>query len=447
MPKITVYITSHNYAKYIEQAIRSVLNQTFQDFELLIFNDGSTDNTAEILKKYDTCDNIKIINQENQGLPKTCNNALKIAQGEYIMRLDADDFLDENALSVMSNTLNAHPEAGLVYSDYYEVDKEGKILNIIRRDKIGEEDKILDLPAHGACTMIRKKCICELGGYNDNTLCQDGYGLWIKFIKQFKPYNINLTLFYYRKHNDNLTSNTKKILTARKQLKQEFVNETHPKKQKILLIIPTRGEIGIYPKLPLKEIAGKPLIYYPISTAKRANVDKIVVISESEEVLKYCQELNVETIKRPEELAKPNSPIEPTINFVLEKVESEGFLPSQVVLLNVTSPLIRSEHINEAINTLLIYNADSVISVKENSKFHYKHGEFGLEPLFNKRVLRLEREILYEETGGLFVSKRESITKDDFLGIKKSHIILDEDEGIDIHSKFNFWLVEEILKR
>jgi CMP-N-acetylneuraminic acid synthetase len=446
-PKVTVYITSYNYANYVEQAIESVLTQNFEDYELLIFDDGSTDNTPEVLKRYEDHPKIKIFYQENSGLPKTCNNALRVSQGKYIMRLDADDYLDENALLVMSNVLDKNPNYGLVYPDYYHISKKGKVLDIIRRNKIGKEDKIMDLPAHGACTMTRKKCLEEIGGYDEETKCQDGYSLWMKFVQKFKPYNVNLPLFYYRMHNENLTCNSKKILTTRRYLKEKFVKQNLKNKPRVLAIIPTRGEIGIYPKLPLKNIAGKPLVSYVVQAALNSkNVNKVIITSEDEEILNYCKTLGSEIMFRPKELGEPNTPIEPTIDYVINKSRKEGFSPDIIIMLFVTSPLITSEHIEEAINTLLIYNADSVISVKEDNKFHYKHDQFGLKPLFDKRKLRLERESLFEETGSLFVSKIENINKNNFLGEKISHTVLNEDEANDIHTKFDFWVVEKILE-
>lgn len=450
IPKVTVYITSYNYGGYVDEAIQSVLNQTYQDFELLVFDDGSTDNTRKILKKYEKHPKIgKIVYQKNIGLPRTCNKALKLAKGKYIMRLDADDFLDENALLVMSSVLDSRPEIGLVYPDYYEIDEKGEVISIVRRKKIGKEDKILDLPALGACTMIRKKCLEEIGGYSDDTKCQDNYDLWIKFIQKFKPYNVNLPLFYYRKHHRSLTTDSKKILSTRRHLKQRFIENNHKKKKpKTIVIIPTRGEIGVYPKLPLKGIGGKSLISYAINAASNAEmVNKVIVTSEDSEVLDHCKKLGVRTIYRPPELGKQKTPIEPTVNLVLKTIEGEGFYPDVVAVVHVINPLITSDIINEAINTLMIYDADSVVSVSEDCKLHYKHDKLGLKPLFKKRKLRLERETLYEEIGGLFISKREFVNDKNFLGKKISHIILNEDECVEINSKFAFWLAEQVIER
>ena len=95
---ITIYITNHNYGKYIKQSIESVLNQTYKNFELIIIDDGSTDNSKNVIEKYTNNKKVKIIYQNNKGLTVSNNIAIKISQGKYITRLDADDWLDPNFL-------------------------------------------------------------------------------------------------------------------------------------------------------------------------------------------------------------------------------------------------------------------------------------------------------------------------------------------------------------
>ena len=129
----------------------------------------------------------------------TNNVAIRLARGGYIMRLDADDFLDENCLGLLSNVLDTKPEVGLVYPDYYHVDEDGEVIELVRRKKIGEEVELLDLPAHGACTMIRRDVLLRLGSYSEKFSCQDGYDIWLKMVHSCHPYNVNLPLFYSKR--------------------------------------------------------------------------------------------------------------------------------------------------------------------------------------------------------------------------------------------------------
>ena len=443
-PKVTVYITSYNYADYVEKAVESVLNQTLQDFELLIFNDGSTDNTEEVLKKYEANPKITVINQQNKGMPKTCNEAIRKAKGEYIVRLDADDYFDENMLFVLANVLDSKPELGMVYPDYYEIDDCGEIIGIVRRKKIGQESKLLDLPAHGACTMVRRQYLLDLGCYSEDIKCQDGYDLWIRFIQKYNPYNANLPLFYYRKHSRSMTATSKKILQARKYIKEKFVKNKEEMPESCI-IIPIRRQSNVYEDLPLKKINGKYLADYVIDAAMQSKASKVVVTTEDEEIAEIFRNKGVHVVMRPQELASFKMPIEPTIKYVLSKLIEENFVPSIIGVLFYTSPLINKAHIDEAINTLAIYDSDSVVGVRENMRLHYIHGEDGLEPLFKDRKIKQEREHLYEESGAMVFSRSSVLEGDKLVGKRISHIVLTEDESIDIEDKYSYWLAEKIL--
>ena len=129
---------------------------------------------------------ITVIEQENQGLNVTNNIAMRLARGKYIMRLDADDYLDENALQILANILDTKPDVSLVYPDYFEISPDGEVIRLVRREKIGLEVKLMDLPAHGACTLFRTKVLKQLGGYMEEFSCQDGYEIWLRFIEKKK---------------------------------------------------------------------------------------------------------------------------------------------------------------------------------------------------------------------------------------------------------------------
>ena len=168
MPKLTVYITNYNYGRYIRQAIESVLHQGFQDFQLLIIDDGSSDNSKEIIEDYADHPQIDVIYQQNKGLNITNNIALRLAKGKYIMRLDADDYLLEGALEKMIKQLEQDDSLGMIFPDYYLVDKHNNTTAEIKRHDFDKEVGLFDLPAHGACTMIRVDFLKSVGGYDES---------------------------------------------------------------------------------------------------------------------------------------------------------------------------------------------------------------------------------------------------------------------------------------
>lgn len=136
LPKVSVIIPTYNCAKYLLIAVNSVLNQTFHDFEIIIVDDGSTDNTKEILKNYikEYQNKIRYFYQENNGPGAARNKGIKEAKGEYVAFLDSDDKLVENSLLLRKNFLDSYPEIGLVFTDYFVITvKDGPISSLLEK--------------------------------------------------------------------------------------------------------------------------------------------------------------------------------------------------------------------------------------------------------------------------------------------------------------------------
>ena len=146
-PKVTVYITNYNYGRYHRRAIESVLDQTLGSFELVVIDDGSSDESSEVLGDYEARENVFVVFQEQRGLIKSSNLALKMARGDYIVRLDADDYLTPDALETLASVLDQRPEVVMVFPDYYEVDESEQIVSEVRRHDFGREVSLLDQPA------------------------------------------------------------------------------------------------------------------------------------------------------------------------------------------------------------------------------------------------------------------------------------------------------------
>ncbi len=451
MPKVTVYIPTHNYGRFLDKAIGSVLSQTMSDWELLVIDDGSTDDTQQILEKYKNHPEITIITQENQGLNVTNNVAIRLSRGRYIMRLDADDYLDENCLMVLSSVLDQKKEVGLVYPDYYQVDEEGETVELIRRKKIGEEVELLDLPAHGACTMIRKEVLLSIGSYNEEFSCQDGYDLWIRLIQNYNPYNVNLPLFYYRRHSVSLTKKEKKILDTRQEIKRSFLDKNdHIKVPKTLGIIPVLSS-SVYPQnRPFVSLAGKPLIWYSITEALQSNrLDRIIVAAGDDETLSYVHQTfpKVGTFRRTGKLLESGSSLRDLSLEILRELKgNESYEPDAVCLLYISTPLRRAKHINQAIDTMAIFDVDSVLSIQEELAPCYHHEKFGLTSInVTESQTRLERKSIFKENGAIFLSRKESLENSQRQGHKVGHITMLPEESVKINTDFEFWLAEKIL--
>jgi glycosyltransferase involved in cell wall biosynthesis len=442
-------MAAFNYADFIEEAINSVISQTFEDWELIVINDGSTDGTEEVLKHYKSNQKIRIIHQKNKGLNITNNIALRLARGEYVMRLDADDYLDENALSVLSDSLDRNHKFDLVFPDYFEVDENGKILDLIRRDKIDHDVEILDLPAHGACTMFRTNTLKRLGGYVEDFQCQDGYELWLRFIQKYKPKNINIPLFYYRQHSKSLTKNKKKILDTRREIKKRFVKkELNQKAPRVVAIIPAARNTNYIKNDALEDICGKPLVWYTISEAlKCKSFDEVIITSSNDDVLDFAKDFdNITLHKRSVEIDDNSSRGEMGLDALksLKNIDQKNI--DYICFLNINSPLRTVEHMDWAINTLIIFNVDNVISVDEELNNLFLHGESGLYPVTDSNsIIKLERDTLYRENGAITLTHLENLLAEGSR-TKTGHITLLPEESVRINSDFEFWLATKLLE-
>ena len=414
-PLVTVYITNHNYGRYIEQAIQSVLRQTQRDFELIIIDDGSTDNSREVIERYAEHRQVVTIFQQNKGLNVTNNIALRAARGKYVMRLDADDYLDEHAVEVLSGVLEREPDAGLVFPDYYLVDEQGHVLEQVRRHDF-DEVTLLDQPAHGACTMMRREALLELGGYDESFTCHDGYDLWLRFIQHGRVRNVNLPLFYYRQHERSLTSDEGRILATRAQIVEK---QTRANGQRLsaVAIVPVRGSALDPQSLALRPLAGRRLIDWTLEPALGAQrVSDVIVTTPDEEVLCHVagsHEGRVMALQRERKLALPNTYIEDTLAHALGEYTKDHAAPDAIVVLYIESPFRTARHIDNAIDTLALFESDSVVSVRTDTGVFHQHAGGGLRPLRENRLLRLEREELYREVGQIYATRRSGGTRGD----------------------------------
>jgi len=220
IPKVTVYILCKNYAAYISEAIDSVINQIFEDWELIIIDDGSDDESAQIILEYCARYPDKfscVINKKSLGLFKASNIALKKARGDYILRLDADDHLTEIALLSLFHRAEKSDMPSLVYGGYFYINLVGELLGT---ESLHEGTKMLGsaFPPHGACTLIRKRLLSQMGGYDERVMSQDGWDLWFRGQGYASHAVVAAPIFYYRQHPQSLSADKARLLGSRKKI-------------------------------------------------------------------------------------------------------------------------------------------------------------------------------------------------------------------------------------
>lgn len=203
--KISILMGIYNCAATLNEAIDSIIEQTYPNWEFIICDDGSRDNSYEIAKEYEKADPERFMvikNSENKGLNATLNRCLKIATGEYVARMDGDDLCDPTRFQKEADFLNRHPEYAIVSSHMTTFDEGGDWGCI----KTLEYPQVRDFPTHvpmfcHAPCMIRRSAFLDVKGYTEDKrlLRVEDYHLWYKFYaKGYKGYNIQEPLYKMR---------------------------------------------------------------------------------------------------------------------------------------------------------------------------------------------------------------------------------------------------------
>lgn len=208
MDLVSVLMSAYNSEIYIEDSVRSILNQRNVNLELLIVNDGSTDSTYEIIKKLTAEDNrVRIINQDNAGLPLALNKAIIESKGNFLARMDADDIAFPERLWQQLKYLNEHPEIDIVAS-YVEAFGDGR--NRIWKFPTKKEDCDVALlffnPLPHPAVMFRRSVIEKTGFYNTDFEYDQDYELWARASSNHAIANIGLPLLKYRIHKNQMGS-------------------------------------------------------------------------------------------------------------------------------------------------------------------------------------------------------------------------------------------------
>ncbi len=206
-PKVSVIMSVYNGERYLKEAIGSILNQTFKDFEFIIVDDGSIDRTSEILKECAEKDErIRIItNSENIGLTKSLNKAIKFAKGEYIARMDADDISLPERLKKQVDFLTNYPNFGLVGCNAIVIDEKGNFVkNVILSEELNSALKKRNRLVHGS-VMFRRAVIEKTGGYNEQIFYAQDYEMFLRISKISEIGRINKFLYKLRVHKGSLS--------------------------------------------------------------------------------------------------------------------------------------------------------------------------------------------------------------------------------------------------
>jgi glycosyltransferase involved in cell wall biosynthesis len=210
MPLVSVVIPAYNAEKFVLQAVRSVLQQCYQPLEIWLVDDGSTDQTAEIVRQH--APTVKIVRQENAGVAAARNTGVQLARGELICFLDADDGWLPGKLAAQVAYMQAHPEVGLLYHDWlvWRPDATGaypplpatppECTDTIDNDRSGwiYHRLLLDSLVHTSTAMIRSQVMADVGLFDPHLKLGEDYDYWLRVSRQWQMHKLKAVYSFYR---------------------------------------------------------------------------------------------------------------------------------------------------------------------------------------------------------------------------------------------------------
>lgn len=238
---ISIVLPVYNQDHYLPAAIEGVLNQTYRNIELIIVNDGSTDNTKEVIEEYRKKDHrIRVIHQENKKLPAALNAGFKIARGQYLTWTSSDNIQEPEQIKTLLDYLKKNLDKGMVYSDYRIIDDKGKFLygsNFRTWNQSKEDTSVIKLPREvtinnfhntddnfiGASFLYRKEIAEKVGEYNEKFFGAEDLDYWLRIHQITEFGHVDKLLYRYRVHAMSLGSRYKefKILETNNLVRNE----------------------------------------------------------------------------------------------------------------------------------------------------------------------------------------------------------------------------------
>lgn len=227
-PLVSIIMPTYNREKYLPFAIDSVITQTFNNFEMIIVDDGSSDNTKQLIEQYKNDKRIRYFYQENQGQSVARNVGLKQANGKYICFLDSDDLFMPEKLAKQVAFLENNPEIAITHSDEELIDENGHVFstyNMERYSGILYEKLLIDNCISITTAMVRRECFEELGMFDETVKVADDYELWLRFSTKYKFHYEAQYFAKYRVMKNQLSSDKTARFNSNKRIIENFFTQ------------------------------------------------------------------------------------------------------------------------------------------------------------------------------------------------------------------------------
>jgi len=231
VPKVSIITPTYNRARFIGAAVESVLAQTLPDWELLVVDDGSTDNTREVLAPYQADPRIHYIYQPNQGQSLARNAALAKARGEFIGFLDSDDIWYFDKLERQLSAFEAHPQVHIVHGDEAIIDEQGRELsrdNMRRYSGCITPQLLADNSVSITTALVLRECFDTLGGFDPKYGVADDYDLWLRFSARYRFHYEPGLVAGYRVMEDQISSDKGRRFAVNERIIWDFLGRNGP---------------------------------------------------------------------------------------------------------------------------------------------------------------------------------------------------------------------------
>jgi len=201
--RVSIVLPTHNGSAYLKEALESCLHQTHHDLELILVDDCSSDDTPVIIDGVSDPRVKRVHNQHNQGLARSLNIGFRLASGKYLTWTSDDNLYEPTAIQVMASYLDEHPEVGLVYADYWNIDAQGKV---IAPGRLAPPTALVEYNCVNACFLYRREVLDQTGDYDPDTALAEDYDYWLRVSARFRLAWLQTPLYYYRRHSSSLTN-------------------------------------------------------------------------------------------------------------------------------------------------------------------------------------------------------------------------------------------------
>ena len=225
MPRVSISVPCYNYAHYLQDAVQSILNQSFRDWEAITIDDASTDSTWEVMQGFRDPRIVCVRHTQNKGNIVTFNLAIARSSGEYVAILSADDLYRPNFLKRTVEMLEAHPDAGMVYTGWEMVDARGRTIREVTsmphaQDGVYDELPSLLLGCHiPQCgTLVRRRVLDQVGVYDPTLIRAGDWDLWLRIARRYKVAFVSEALYQYRRHGGNMSVDPGTLLRTEQEL-------------------------------------------------------------------------------------------------------------------------------------------------------------------------------------------------------------------------------------